>query len=788
MKKSYILLLLIFSFVSYLQAQQQKAEENYTTYFTLPRETLHVHLNKTSYLSGEEIWFKGYAYDQRNQLSSKATTNFNVGIYDAKGKELKRALFKGENGVTKGNFLVDSTFVTGTYYIKASTNWMKNFDDDGAFVQKIKIYTDQIDSSLDNKVTFESEVENLYDFQFLPEGGHLVANTKNNIGFKVTNTNGKGVKATGSIFNENNEEVAVFESNALGLGKFLFQPKANQKYTSKIVLNSEETIVKDVPAVKNQGISIIINNLFLDKLIVKLNTNEETLQRFKKKDYKLLIHQSGKLKTVNFKFDDGISKTITISKEELFQGVNTITLFDENENPILERLFFNKKTTKKPSIVISKLNTIKDTILLSAQQFNVASLANISISILPEETAAYEPDHTIISSFLLKPYLRGTIENPAYYFTKFDRKRQYELDVLLLTQGWSKYNWDTIFKNPPATLFPFENGITLRGKVNVPASGIDRLFMYATKNHPAQFIDLQEDQSFIIKNLYIEEDESVRFSYLNRKGIFKRPGMYVAFNVTDKEESITEIENEVTSKLETNDFAISGSFFAPDSEKLDTVVIEAEKKRKKDDPIVIYGNYTRVTLDTYHKFPFLADYLSFNGYLVIERFGTVSIQPRSRFLGTPLVIFDGVPLTDLNLIYQLSMANIEDILIDKMGSEFGLRGSGGVIKINSRISPLYIEGEFDNALFSQDKAPYAFKEAKEFYTPKYKNYDDNLFKKYGVISWIPELSLTANEVKVIKIPDTKTAYAVVYIEGVTNNGELISEKKIIDLQQASLKK
>ena len=121
----------------------------------------------------------------------------------------------------------------------------------------------------------------MFDFQFLPEGGHIVANTKNTIGFKVTDGTGKGISATGSIYDENNEEITRFESNALGLGKFLFKPKSNKNYSAKIKLASGEVIEQKLPAIDNEGISIMMNNLFPDKTIITLNTNSETLKTIK---------------------------------------------------------------------------------------------------------------------------------------------------------------------------------------------------------------------------------------------------------------------------------------------------------------------------------------------------------------------------------------------------------------------------------------------------------------------------------------------------------------------------
>ncbi|WP_298416680.1 hypothetical protein [uncultured Kordia sp.] len=775
--------LLLFSFSLFSQTDTT-VEDSYTEYFKLPRETLFLHLNKTSFLAGEEIWFKGYAYDQKNQLTSKATTNFNVGIYDANGKEVKRALFQGENGVTRGNFLVDSTFVSGTYYIKAATNWMKNFQDDGAYIQKIEIFGDKI---IGNN---EEATKNEYDFQFLPEGGHIVANAKNNIGFKVVNANGKGVSATGIIFNEKNEEVTKFKSNTLGLGKFLFQPKVNEKYTSKITLATGETIEQKIQATGRQGITIIMNTLFPDRAIITLNTNEETLKNHSNTKYKLLIHQSGKLKTVSFTFDQGIAKTITIPKNELFKGVNTVTLFDENEQPILERLFFNDLGIKKTNVSVSKLNKVNDSIILSVKELNLDEEANISVSMLPEETESYTPNNTIISSFLLQPYVKGIIENPEYYFTNFDRKQKYELDILLLTQGWSKYNWDAIFRNPPKQLHQFENGITIKGKVNSPASGIKKLFLYSTKNHQAQFIELNEDQTFTLRNFYLEEGEEIRFSYQDKRGIFKKPRMYVTFSVTNKENSLDpeiEAQKVIDTKVIAPNFDLSKEFFREDSVELDAIVLETKRKKREEDPIAINGKFKRVDVQTYAQFPFVADYIQNNGYRVTESFGQLNITTRNRisFQGvtSPLVFLDDMPLTNFNILYNYSMANVEKILIDKSGFGYGLRSAGGVIKIYTRTTPLYKDKDGKSDISNGTAALFAFQQTKEYYAPKYNNYGDSTFKKYGVISWIPELILTKNETTTFKVFDTRTKFVTVFIEGITKDGNLISQKQTINLRE-----
>ncbi|MBC8756799.1 hypothetical protein H2O64_19150 [Kordia sp. YSTF-M3] len=778
MKYKHLFLFIFLLSISPIFSQQEKnIEDEYSAYFTLPRESLYLHLNKTSYFSGEEIWFKGYTYDQKNQLTSKATSNINVGIYDAEGKQFKKALFKAENGAMQGSFKIDSTFSAGTYYIKAETNWMKNFKENDAYIQKIEIFTEQV-----AKKDIVTKKER-FDFQFLPEGGHMVADTKNAIGFKAINENGKGVVASGIVYDENKNEVASFEGNSLGMGKFLFQPKANHQYTAEVKLENRTLQTVVLPKSKERGISMIVNNPFPDKIIINFNTNNETLANNPSKKYKVLIHQNGNLKTIALNFDT-TEKTISVLKKDLFKGVNTITVFDNNENPVLERLFFNDYFVKKANINISKLNTTNDSILFSINKLNLEENANISISVLPEVTKSYNPKHNILSNFHLKPHIKGFIENPQYYFQDMDRKKKYELDILLLTQGWSRYDWNDIFGSKPNGLNRFENGITVHGKVNRPNSGVKRIFLYATKNQPASFIDLNENQEFTIDNFFLEQGEEIRFSHMNNKGVFKKPSMYLRFNVSNNKDYISDVllENSQTTQTETINFTVPDNFFYEDSQLLDAVVVVKNRNEVYKDPILVNAKVTDFTEQEYNRFINITDFINYNGYKVSEQLGKVSIITRRAPKAAPVIYFDNVRITDFSILFNLSSFNIERVVIDRTGVGEGVNaGFGGVIKIYTRKTPLFKKGDVSK-MYVSSKAPYAFAVTKTYYSPNYTSYRSNTFQKYGAIAWIPELKLTKTQASNFKVYDTRTKNITLFIEGISESGDLISEKRTIQVR------
>jgi hypothetical protein len=781
MKYNYLFcVLLLFNFISIpATAQQTKTiEDEYAAYFTLPREALYLHVNKTTFIKGEEIWFKGYAYDQKNQLTSKATTNIHVGMYDAEGNQVKNVLFKATNGFAKGNILIDSTYTSGTYYLKAATNWMKNFKEDNTFVQKIVILSEEASAKT------PQEKEEKYDIQFLPEGGYMINNVVNTIGFKIVNQEGKGVLANGTIYDNNQKEITSFKGNNFGLGKFVFYPENGQQYTAKIQLTSGKTITQSLPKAKAKGINITVNNPFPDKVILNFKTNQATLAANPTQQYKVLIHQNGKQKTIAFAFENAPEKVISILKKDLFKGINTITVFANDNTPILERLFFNDFFEKTSQLNVSTVNIANDSIMLSLSDFGLKENANISISVLPESTKSYKPDHNIISNFYLKPHLRGTIENPQYYFKNMDRKKKYELDILLLTQGWSRYEWQNIFEDKPNGLKGFESGITISGTVNRPKSGVDRLFLYGTKNHTSRFIDVDKNQKFTLTNFFLEEGEEIRFSYMTKKGLFKKPSLYLQFKVDKGDDKITaEMLEKATSIASTAvSFQIPENFFYENSEQLEAVIIKADKKEEDRDRILVNEKVTQITPTEVQRFLYITDLIENRGYQVIETPGRVSITTRRQPVASPVIFFDGARLTSFNILSGFSTANVEKIVIDKSGLGEGLgAGFGGVIRIFSRRTPLFKAGDREK-MYAGTVAPFAFTPAKEYYAPKYTSYLNSTFEKYGAISWLPEVQLTNAQPTTFKIYDTRTKNITLFIEGISESGTLISEKKIIKVR------
>ncbi|WP_353778084.1 hypothetical protein [Winogradskyella sp. 3972H.M.0a.05] len=785
----FIALFIVSSFNVFSQ-DTQSSEAHYSSYFQLPRESIFLHLNKTTFTTDDKIWFKGYVYDRWNDLPSNGTTNIYVGLYDSEGKQIDKKLYYTEKGITEGSIALNPELTQGTYYVKASTNWMRNFKESDAFVQAVTILNPK--NSID--ITKPEDNED-FDFQFLPEGGHLIVETTNVIGFKSTDSHGNGVKATGSIVDDAGNAVVTFKSGSFGMGKFLFLPERGKTYTANIRSEDDSEHQKKLPVAKREGVSIMVNNTHKDRLLITLNTNAQTLANNVMEDYKLLIHKNGKIKSIPIAFAGLAKKEISVSKDGLFPGINIITLFNAQEQPVLERLFYNDKGIKTNTINVVSKGATKDSL-----QFEVrlgrpnAKPTNISISVLPETTLANNPDHNMYSYFYLRPYVNGKIEDAGYYFLNSDRRKKYELDILLITQGWSRYRWDNIFGNKPKMTNKFETGIAINGRVNKPATKIDSVYMYATKYHPSQFIALDGDNSFKMANLFIDEDEVLRFSYLNKENQFLRPSLSLNFDVFNSEDHIDKDLLVHRPALSFDNMNIGKS--ANDPVKLDEVLLETTKTiEAPEESLGFKNNTTEISTDVASLYPNILDYIETNGYNVTQNFGRIEIQTRNAlsigFGGpthpSPIVYLNDVVINDLSILYNFQTDAVKKITIDKSGIGQGVRGAGGTIKIYTKDKVLVSDysgsgGGGPNKSFEAKPVAIGFASAKEQYTPKYLAYDTSFFKYLGDIDWIPNMTIDTTSAT-FTIKNTNTEAITFYIEGMSADGTLCTTVKTITASQ-----
>ena len=341
--------------VSSFAQKTNSLDTSYSNYFSYSRIIPYLHLNKTSFIKGEEVWFKSYILNQQSNKLDTITTNLYCIIYDEKGKQKQKQLIKVKNGMANGSFKIDSTFTQKSYYIKATTNWMKNFKEDHSYVQKINIV---------NNKNSKKSIQNKYKLDVLPEGGHLLESTNNSLGIVVKDLNRKGIEIkSGAVFNQHNIVVKEFKTNSSGHGKVDFYLNKEDMYHVKIELNDGTHLTKPLPKAKKLGIALKVINTNTPFIQISLNTNNKTLAESNQKKFTLIIHNTRNYYKKTILFNSKNTKyTFFLPSKKIQKGVNIITLFNSNKTPIAERVIFNYKKDIIAPLNISLKTIYKDSI------------------------------------------------------------------------------------------------------------------------------------------------------------------------------------------------------------------------------------------------------------------------------------------------------------------------------------------------------------------------------------------------------------------------------------------
>ena len=732
--KNLIFTCIVFFYTSIQSQSVKKIDSAYINYFEKVREIPHLHLNKTSFLQGENIWFQAYVFEQNSQKLHKPTSNLYVSIYDELGKLKKQKLIHIQNGIGKGNFKIDSSFTNTAYFIKASTNWMRNFDEDFSFSQKIVVVKNN--ESKVQKINKDS----FFDFQLFPEGGHIVANTFNRIGILLKDANNKGVEITkGTIKDQNGKEIDVFKTNSFGLGEAFLPFKENQKYIFEAILTNGEKIEVMTPDVKKLGITLnLVNDEKNQNFIVNILTNSKTLQNISGKNYKIWLHNTRKYIHYDLKFD--VSKKVyafILEKNSILKGINIITLFNEENKPILERVFYNETdnliTNSIKASIISKINdSLKVTITN-----NHAEKLFMSGSFLPSLTKAYRPDQNIASSILLNPYVKGNIENAAYYFNEQQKNRLADLDLLLLTQGWSKYNWNQIFINPPSENFKFENGIDITFAFNrkiLPSQQVQMQYVdYKSNENYALTIPLNKNNHFVLENSFITENTMLLFGIKSGENLYKiSPSISYTNTLIYDNINKNQIKELVATPNEFSNF----SYLLDDYIMLDDVIINSKlQDHKKPENS---GIRMKVISNYY-------------GYIESFYFGSDKYGFLNNRRGASWNVNFGINNQFQSFESTSNMIKFRD---------FG-----------SLSEPIFTDKKMYDP--STIVLPFGFSKSKEYYSPKYPSFSEKAYLEYGAIFWKPSIEIEANSTVEITIPDNNLDSILLNLEGTDQLGKLL---------------
>ncbi len=760
MKKNLLLGIFFFTMV-FVLGQPSEA-------FNGPLENIHLHLNKTSFLQGERLWFKAYVQNQNTKLPPLETSNLHVGIFTDNGEEVKRKLFLVENGMAQGDFAIDSTLVETEYVVLAWTNYMRNFKELEPFRQRIMILRD---------VKEAETKEGGMTISVYPEGGQLIAGTYNSIGILISNSLGQGVKVNDLDLVDEKGEVLrkKIATNSLGMGKVSFVAESGDAYYLQRQRSDGIMIKAKLPPLVSGQFGIRVDNKEADKVRIEMIGSEALFKANDGEYFSLAVYQDEFIGFENFEVNAD-KPVIWFPREQMPYGVVTAVLFDKELRPVSHRMFFNHKD----DIVMTDLeidhcltkwgDSIQIDVLLPP---SAELISNISLSALPLSSRANNPNNSIISSFLVNPYVVKGIQN-RYYFEVDDRQRRFELDQRLLIEGWGKYEWDSRKWEERKLEFEMEKGIPISGRImDANLNYENQVLLHTDLSRAFEYVELEAGRTFD-HSMNLFEGDSLSFSLIGSGGNLRKPKV-----VFELQEDVMEVMNvgpwlnPQTLQTVKDDYGETIFDQPLDLDKrtiaLDEVTVSDRRRADNSFQITPFVEGRLIGEEEIKRYPSLVGY--------IARLGFSAGNPvrQTGYPRGPVPVFvDGV-IASYQEWVGIPLRNVANVVFSK----------NHVYRpfISITLNSDYISSERRDQFikFAIEKG---YARPRNYFAPDYPDYTSNIFKKYGVLDWKPNV-IVGNEIPTsITVPLKNQNGVLLFIEGLVSDGSLISQKVEVQLPEA----
>ena len=503
-----------------------------------PEERVYLHFDNTAYYLGESIWFKAYVMSGVDNEPTTMSRVLYVELVSPEGYVVKTNKYRIEgDGSCHGSFELNPLLLSGYYEVRAYTRYMLNRGKDAIFSRVFPIF-DKVNAGnwdfknmldrrrgflvdieendsltgLDRKVEWVNSELPPCDLHFYPEGGHLVSGIESTVAYEVFGNDGINSEQSITI-TADGKPLLTSTPEHLGKGTFTITPHKDVKYKAILKQGKKEKKF-DLPDVENEGATInVIEENGTYYITTRNNLDGRTEMGC------AIVHRSKVFFYERFLSTD-TCMLFAIDSKTLDEGVNRVVLFVNDSIPLAERQFFVTHTEPQESdnataklLVTSDGEEIEDlnivphgriTLDIEREDGKPIGSGTFSLSVSDadyRQQTSYT--YNLYTYMLLGSELKGYIPNAARYFDPANVNRARELDLVMLTHGWTSYDWSKLSSRDAKLEQPIERGITVKGRFvkKRPDKRIGKLDKIIVTNKPGANIkfDITYNDSLLTK-------------------------------------------------------------------------------------------------------------------------------------------------------------------------------------------------------------------------------------------------------------------------------------------------
>ncbi|TDX01566.1 hypothetical protein [Dinghuibacter silviterrae] len=497
-----------------------------------PREKVYLHLDRSAYNTGESIWYKAYVTNEG--VPSALSKNVFVELLDDHGRVLDRNTAPLVESSAAGSFVLPASYKATTISLRAYTRYMLNYDSAFLYYRTVRVLNTTAPLPAGHTVVIKTGAPHVTataggtQLRFFPEGGDYIDGVDSRVAFKATGPDGLPVEVQGTVVDAKGVKKATFASVRDGMGTFIFTPVKGMTYQAVWKDKAGTAHTTPLPAARPNGVSLSIDSQDSAKIYtVEAVTGDSVATTFH-----LIAHTGGQVfYLATLHLQDGEIVRQAFNTASLPSGIVTVTIFDADWQPVAERISFvdNNEYMFYPAIhaLYTKFDKRAENQLEIEYADQVKS--NLSVSVTDADLDAPEDakGDNIISNLLLTSDLRGKVYKPWDYISNPIDSVRKEVDLVMLTNGWRRYDWNVIVHKayPRLTYMP-DSVMSLRGAVyGVPAKmmkdmgTINLITDDGGKAHRFLFAEIDTGGNFQVPHYFVFGQQKIYYQF-NKRDLF----------------------------------------------------------------------------------------------------------------------------------------------------------------------------------------------------------------------------------------------------------------------------
>ena len=453
----------------------------------IPQEMVFVHMDNTCYFLGDTIFYKAYVQKSDTGKPTNLSEVLYVELLNQDGYLVERQVLRLKGGQANSSFCLADTLYAGFYELRAYTRWQLNFGrkehPHNSYMHRWFLKKDYAQEFFIDYDKLYSRVFPVYDkpqepgeyyrdmtvrplrrdyapekiskkpsVSLFPEGGNMISGISQRVAFEVKDGEGKYVDGKLFVLNEKGDTISSALTENRGRGCLELNIRRDDKYKAFFEDREGEQTKVSFPDIVLTGVAMKIEQ---NASSIKANVN---IQGIEKDSILLLVTTCGRPRIqIPFK-----GESLTVSKDSLPAGVAQLTLLQKG-NVLADRLVFvHKPEQQKAPLQITGFKQNYEPLEHVSFKVQGKGSASLSVSVRDNVSSDVTYDNgNIMTEMLLSSHIKGFVENPGYYFEADDAEHQRHLDLLLMVQGWRRFDI-----KQPEIVEPYEKSQIITGEVN----------------------------------------------------------------------------------------------------------------------------------------------------------------------------------------------------------------------------------------------------------------------------------------------------------------------------------